>query len=265
MIKIIPSFIIAGGQKCGTTTLMNQLGQHPDIFILMNDIAYFSTRYHKGQKWYEKQFKKYSGEKAIGEKTPNYMNVIPAAQRIRNDIPDVKLIFILRNPVSRAYSHYWLLKQYGDEPLPFDQAVWTNTYLERGRYIEHLKRYAQLFPKEQMLILTLNELKEKPVDTYRKIFSFLGVDSSFVPENPQKKFLEGGQPRTLFLAKIAKILRFGFYTKALHSKVVQINTKKTIPKYPPMNEDIKKKLYEYFKPYNEELKKVYPELNISDW
>ncbi len=263
VILIIPSFIIIGAQKSGTTTLMNQLYQHPDIFILMNDIAYFSTRYHKGQKWYEKQFKNYSGQKAVGEKTPNYLHIPEAAIRIHNDIPNVKLIFILRDPVKRAYSHYWLLKQYDDEKLPFEKAVWTKNYIERGMYAKHLERYQKLFSREQMLILTLKELKENPVDTFKKIFEFLDVDSSFVLQNPNKKFLEGGQPRTRILAKSAKVCRFGFYTKKLHVKIVMFNTKKTNPKYPPMNEDIKKKLYEYFKPYNEELKKKYPELDIK--
>jgi len=265
VIFIFPTFIIAGGQKCGTMTLMYKLHQHHDIFILMNDIAYFSTRYHKGQQWYERQFKGYNGEKAIGEKTPNYLHIPEAAERIHKDIPNVKLIFILRDPVQRAYSHYWLLKQYNDEPLPFEKAVWTKSYIERGLYVKHLQRYEKLFSREQMLILILKELKEKPIDTFKRIFNFLGVDSSFVPQNPHEKILEGGQPRTKILAFSAKVCRFGLYTKKLHAKIVHFNTKKTIPRYPPMNETIKNELEKYFKPHNDKLREKYPEIDISHW
>lgn len=262
---ILPNFIIAGAQKSGTTTLMYKLRQHPDIFMLMNDVGFFNSRWEKGLDWYERQFKNYNGEKEVGEKTPAYLHIPKAAERIHDVIPNVKLIFILRDPVMRAYSHYWLLKQYDDEHLPFEKAVWTKSYIERGLYVKHLQRYEKLFSREQMLILTLKELKEKPVDTFKRIFNFLNVDSSFVPQNPQEKILEGGQPRTKILAKCAKACRFGLYTKKFHTKIISMNTKKTNPRYPPMNDTIKNELEKYFKPHNDKLREKYPEIDISHW
>lgn len=109
---MLPNFLIVGAQKCGTTSLHEYLYQHPQIYLPEGKETKFfaeDARYSKGITYYEDVcFSTYSGESAVGEVDPDYMYFEQALERIAEhlDLRTTKLIFVLRNPVDRAFSHY---------------------------------------------------------------------------------------------------------------------------------------------------------------
>jgi len=117
----LPNFLVIGVEKGGTTWLHAQLKKHPEIFLPQSKEIHFFNKYNSnlikhdyfqlGINWYADFFKQYKGQKVIGEVTPMYICDPEAPLRIQQTLPNVKLIAILRDPVRRAYSHYWMAKQ----------------------------------------------------------------------------------------------------------------------------------------------------------
>jgi len=121
--------------------------------------------FNKGRIWYEKHFDSCRNYKVVGEATPYYMYVPEVPERIYNMIPEAKLIFLLRDPVERAYSHYWHEVKTGWETLSFEEAIdiediriskselFKNhySYLDRGKYAVQIERFLKFFPKSQIL------------------------------------------------------------------------------------------------------------------
>lgn len=126
---MLPHFIICGTQKGGTTALLYYLRQHPNIYMPRREVHFFSWYWNKGVKWYKKHFRYGFRPVIFGEKSPSYMlNADVVAKRMKEVLPSPKLIFMLRNPVERAYSGYWMFYINGEENLPFDIAVWNEKW-----------------------------------------------------------------------------------------------------------------------------------------
>jgi len=270
MNMMLPTFIICGAQKGGTTALYDYLKEHPDICIPpKKELHYFDLNYYRGVKWYEKQFKgcKKNEINAIGEASPFYMYLEEVPERIHALLPDVKLIFILRNPIDRAYSHYWHEVKLGYEYLSFEKAIEKEeerlakgdlfskqhySYKDRGKYVIQLKRYRKYFPREQMLILVNEELRENPQYTMKKIFGFLGVDVSFTSSNWYTQHHKGKQPRIWKLQQLKGKLAGNLLGNKLGHLIDFMNLKEG---YPPMNHNVRKELAGYFEAYNMELER----------
>lgn len=110
------NFLIVGAMRCGTTFLAHCLGAHPDIYIpRAKEIHYFDVHFEKGPEWYKRKFSGAKKEHAVGEATQSYMYLDYVPPRIASLLPDARLIAILRNPVDRAYSHYWFHRALGVE------------------------------------------------------------------------------------------------------------------------------------------------------
>jgi hypothetical protein len=122
----LPSFFVVGAQKAGTTSLQDWLSQHPDICLPdIKETGFFNRDdvYIRGISWYVKQFPKCRSADVMGEINPEYMFCKKAAFRIREWIKSPKIIFLLRNPVDRAYSHYRMTVRRGYEELSFSNAL----------------------------------------------------------------------------------------------------------------------------------------------
>ena len=261
---VLPNFIICGTQKRGTTALYHYLREHPEIYMSeKKEVHFFDLNWNKGLNWYEKHFKVTSGAKAIGEASPFYMYLEEVPERIHEILPDAKLIFILRNPVDRAYSHYWHEVKLGFEYLTFEEAIKKEeerlsdgtifskqhySYKDRGKYIEQIKRFMKYFSKDQILILLNDDLKKNPVNVMRKVFEFLEVDPNFTSPNWHVPHYVGKQPRIWRLQRLKAKIPISF----VHGLIDRANLK---PGYPPVGPQIRMKLIEYFKPYNKELEK----------
>lgn len=189
------NFVCVGAQKAGTSSLHDILKQHSDICLAANKETHFfdeDENYAKGLDWYYDTFySHYSGEKICGECTPEYMFFEEVPERIFKAFgADIKIVFILRNPVDRAYSHYMMSKKRRYETMPFEEAIEVEnkritkdyfhkshySYLSRGYYSDQIKRYLEYFPKENMFFIRFEEdfVKNRKA-TIDELCSFLGV------------------------------------------------------------------------------------------
>ncbi|MCB9283020.1 MAG: sulfotransferase domain-containing protein [Lewinellaceae bacterium] len=182
----LPTFIICGAPKAGTTSLYHYLSQHPEVCMSsIKETDFFQHNYGKGLSWFKSLYEHYNGEKAIGEVSPGNMITPEAPQRIHDFIPDAKLIFILRDPIDRIWSHFQFEKYRGlIDPVEtfagFLSSPQKYPFLERykqlGFYYNQLKEYQQFFSPEQMLILQYEDFKEDPTSFVNCILGFIGVN-----------------------------------------------------------------------------------------
>ena len=123
----IPNFLIVGAQKSGTTTLYDILDMHPEVNMsIIKEINYFTSikKYSKGLKYYSSFFKEPKAEhKITGEASPGYMNTVVIPKMIYDDIGDVKIVMILRDPIKRAYSQYWDNRRHLSESLSESEII----------------------------------------------------------------------------------------------------------------------------------------------
>ncbi len=238
-----PDFLIVGAQKAGTTALHHFLLQHPEIVKQRGEVHFFDERFGKGAKWYQRRFPSdQNPNHLICDKSPYYLMHPTVPQRVHSLYPNVKILIVLRNPVDRAYSQFWMNKRSATkEPFAtFEEAIDAEknrlkgeekkisnnplypcrthriySYLGRGVYVKQIKRWLALFPREQIFIVDSNKLRNQPEDTMSQIFGFLGLPD-------------------------CSLIQF----RDKHSK------------YPPMNPETRKRLSDYFRPYNQELEEL---------
>ena len=198
---MLPSFIIAGGVATGTSFLSATLTHHPDIYLPKiqrpePNFFHYSWKFNQGMEWYQKTwFHEVANQRAVGERSSLLLPSDVAARRIKQTLPDVKLIFCLRNPLERAWGNYRFTVLEGFEPLPFDEAIlcesarmkqaegkWAevqpHAYLTRSRYSAHLEEFFALFGKERILLIKSEDLGRNPQENVRRVCEFLGVDST---------------------------------------------------------------------------------------
>jgi len=271
---MLPNFLIVGGMKCGTSALAHYLNEHPDVFIPGDELHFFNSEdaYKAGLKGYEECFRLHNGEAAVGEKTPTYSYHPLAPERIARALPDARLVWIFRNPVDRAYSHYWFFVSMGKERLSFEEALareplrmkrdFTMAYRDRSVYSTQVKNYLNLFSRDQMLFLLWEDLKRDPKLVLSKTCEFLGVRSDYEFTRVGTRRNVTYMPRSvslqwlsyqLFSRKGARILR----------QVKKLNRVDTAG-YPPMSVATRRSLESFFEPHNEELSDL-TGLNLSAW
>tara|TARA_B110000014_G_C20119440_1_gene592533 strand:+ start:2255 stop:3097 length:843 start_codon:yes stop_codon:yes gene_type:complete len=241
--RVLPDFIITGTVRSGSTSLYYNICEHPSVLeAAYDEIGYFDSNYHLGENWYRSMFPKLktmnkiknnTGYAITGEDTPFYFWKKEVVDRIYDILPDIKLIGIFRNPVDRAYSNYNLGVRMNTEQLGFGEAIdeeicfmedhsfrdtidRKRSYISKGIYAEQIKLWLDVFPKEQIHIISTEEMQKQPQDTLGKIFRFLDIPE-YAIKYPQKQ-------------KIAK--------------------------YEEMEPSIRKRLLEFYKPHNEKFFQV---------
>lgn len=185
---MLPNFIICGAAKAGTTALYDYLGQHPEVCLShAKETHFFSVHYHRGLAWYERFFDACHDHIAIGEASPSYMTHSDAPARIAAAIPNAKLIFMLRDPVARAWSNYWfdVSKGVQSPKESFSDSIRSargfRRYVKRGFYMEQIDRYLAHFPLDHMQFLFAEHLRSDRLSVLTTAFRFLEVDPDFVP------------------------------------------------------------------------------------
>lgn len=260
-IRLMPDFLIIGGQRCGTTSLYYYLTEQPGIISASyKEIYFFNNNFGKGLGWYRAQFpssiQKYFVKNVLkqnfvtGESTPYYLLYPHAPKRSFEIVPQVKLIALLRNPVDRAYSQYWKEMKEGFETWSFEDAVKGEheriagerekmlqdenyyshnfrhfSYLKRGIYVDQLQNWLRYYPREQMLILRSEDLYKDPTAVLQQTLHFLTVTGKQPSRN--KEFKNYSRP-----------------TKKGYTNM---------DKPPKMDTKIREYLIEYFKPHNARL------------
>jgi hypothetical protein len=186
----LPNFLICGAQKAGTTALYKHLSQHPDVFMSRpKETWFFDANYHRGLEWFATHFEGHEGESAIGEATARTMFVPEAPPRVKGHLPEAKLIFVLRNPIDRAYSQFHYSIYTGEfhtersfhEVIRDDESAFREEMIQRGMYARQLKRFDEYFDCDQMKVIFNEDLRQKTKETVQGVYEFLNVDSSFCP------------------------------------------------------------------------------------
>lgn len=184
-----PNFLVIGAARSGTTSLFQYLDPHPQIYMSqVKELNFFSNErfWNKGFGWYESRFARApAATEAIGEASTSYTKAPfteDVVQRIYDYRPDMKLIYIVRDPVARYISHYMKRVQTGLEKRTFSQTL-INLEKEpcawQGRYAYQISQYLRLFPEDQLLIRSMDDIRNRPDAVVRDIYRFLGVDESF--------------------------------------------------------------------------------------
>jgi hypothetical protein len=178
-------FFIIGAAKCGTSTLAGILGVHPEIsFCKVKEPFFFnypvSTDMHQisayHQLFIEKPGAKYGEASTLYSCYPEYSQT---EKRIYNYNPGAKIIYLMRHPVNRIRSHYWHnminKRTLYDKSKMFDEIQLDPTYLLRSRYGMQLEQYFSVFPKQNILMVFLENLISQPESALRDIYTFLKV------------------------------------------------------------------------------------------
>ncbi|MEM6403966.1 MAG: sulfotransferase domain-containing protein [Cyanobacteria bacterium P01_D01_bin.116] len=231
-----PNFLIIGQVKCGTSSLYGYLTQHPQILpAIRKEIQFWhiESTFNHGLDWYLSQFPAISSEPNLitGEATPLYINSQPAAERVFQTFPNIKLIVLLRNPIDQVISNYYMRVRGHVENISLEKAIalalkgtpqasnsdlseiYDRRYLRKGRYIEVISQWMNLFPKNQFLIVKSEDFFTETATTLNQVCQFLEVESYQIQEYP--KINQGS--------------------------------------YPPISHSMRQTLNDYFRPFNQQL------------
>ncbi|MBT8137181.1 MAG: sulfotransferase [Gammaproteobacteria bacterium] len=202
----LPDFIIGGAQKAGSTWLAEMLGHHPQLFVPPRELHFFDRDdyFARGEQWYRQFFTEAAEQQLCGEKTPDYLlaekadgSRMPAAARIREMLPEVKLLFVLRDPVTRAISalrhHLWFRRfpvSAGPDEILFGRHAaeaerWA--ILSNGLYSRQLRHYYDLFPSEHIRVWIFeDDVKGDPLALVQDAAAFIGVSADAARIDPDR-------------------------------------------------------------------------------
>ena len=183
--NVLPNLIVIGAGKCGTTSLHNYLGRHPQIAMAdAKELDFFTENWERGLSWYEWQFR---SAPVRGESSPSYSSypIYPGVpERMASVIPYARLVYLVRDPIERVISAYRYRRWMGWEHRNINEVVADigGDIIARSRYAFQLEQYVLCFPKEQIMVVDSAELRVRRMQTLAQIFSFLGVDDEFTSE-----------------------------------------------------------------------------------
>ena len=189
-------FVVIGAMKAGTTSLYNYLAQHPQLSVpcTEKEVNFFNNNSHwnAGISWYEKNFENNNLKR--GEVNPNYAmfprcQVVP--ERLYQFSPDVKIIYILRDPIERLRSHihHNYIKGFESRSITEiledqEDSLW---YIAYSKYYYQLEKFLTYFERSQILVTTLENLSKEPISVMSYIFDFLEVDKNFFLNSYREK------------------------------------------------------------------------------
>ncbi len=271
----LPNFVIVGAMKAGTSSFALTLRHHPQIFLPRKEVHFFDSGYwySKGLDHYASYFAGANGALAIGEKTPTYSIGAEVPERMHKAIPNAKLIWVFREPVARAYSHYWFFVSKGKEPLSFKEALAreaagettdrTMHYRDRSAYAAQVERFLAYYPRENMLFLLFEDLVRDHHAVLKRTCEFLGVDPDFRFSDTLEKENATKIPRSQIVQSTAYRL---FHKKGIRVLrwITAVNRRLGAEKYPPMDAEIKAELRAFYAPHNARLAEI-TGLDVSVW
>lgn len=219
-----PDFFVVGAPRAGTSSLYYYLVQHPDVYMTYpKEPNFFYNRKSPGspvleEKRLDEYLRLFEGipeHKQAGEASTSYLWSENAALEIKRFQPEAKIIIMLRDPVERAYSHYWHTMRYGgkfdtfeqaldNEPERIRQGMWHGFYyVDNGRYAGQVARYLDVFGRDSVKVYLFEDLFRDARGVCRDVFEFLGVDPD-APVETGKIYNRGGAPRNRLFARLIK-------------------------------------------------------------
>ena len=274
------SFLIVGTMKSGTSTLADLLNQSQNIYLPEDELHFFNNKYGFGFDWYENElnkdiplFKK-KESLLIGEKTPTYSYKKECAQKIFNYSKDLKLIWIFRDPVKRAFSNYLHAVKAGNEIRSFEYSIKHEEkrikknifkgYIERSKYIYQVKRFLEFFEISQMHFILFEDLISNQERVLSETMKFLECENDLISKKlpHSNKTILPKYP----LIRFGSVKLFGtnsLPTKAIHKINLTLN-KLSPNKKLQLDKNLEKDLRNYFLPFNKDLSKL-TKLDLSIW
>lgn len=185
----LPTFIVIGAMKCGTSSLHAYLGDHPQVFTSNpKELDFFveSKTWRRGVDWYKSQFEAVPGVLARGESSPNYSKFpvflgVPA--RMANVVPEARLVYLVRHPVDRIRSHLLHNSLHRKERRSLATVAFDPQYLACSSYSTQLDQFLEHFPEDQILVVTADALMHDRAASVARILRHIGVDPTILPGN----------------------------------------------------------------------------------
>ena len=256
--------------------------------------SFYEMEFDQGMEFYwEKYFSHWKGEKAIGDARPAHLVLPYVAKRIRQTVSKAKFIVIVRNPIDRIRSHWWMRSCNGMESLSFEDAIESNllaidagrtfqgdegrkvwqsriiapgkqrpVYLEFGHYAEQLEVYYGLFERNQFLVLFFEDLVADSIDLFRRIFLFLGVDPGITPL--EEVHYNAATSRMMYAMQ--KLDRWLGVPKTITPEARQWMKSALAPrrKARRIGDETRKMLVEYYRPHNRAMEML-TDRDLSHW
>jgi len=267
----LPDVILAGVSKAGSTTIAEYLSSGKYINFIKKEIHFYDINYNRGIEWYKQHFTGISGEK-----TPSYFYHYGVPEKIKSTNPNVKLIFVFRDPIKRAYSHYWHMVRTGWEKRSFEEVVRDEIILNRdvnelrymqlgifskskvsgvpylaiGFYDEHIKRWEKYFKRDNMFFMSIEALNEEAL---KKLCEFIEIPYY---EIGKKRENRGSGPKYKL---ISGVLPLFYFNSELHHYIMGINA----APYPPIKNNVKLLLKDYYYKTYVAMKKY--DLDVEKW
>lgn len=219
----LPAFLGIGALKAGTTTLHAWLEAHPQVSLAegRKEVMFFDRHWERGVDWYAAHFA-HAGGRVPGEVTPSYLFDPHAPARAASVVPGARLMVMLRDPIARLVSQhrfYCQERAYSGDLEAF-LADHPNA-VDRGLYAAQLRRWLACFPREQLLVLLLEEASADPEAAVARVYAHVGVDPTFVPPNLRERANESGTARLPRLRALARRAASWLYDHDLGA-VVQV-------------------------------------------
>jgi hypothetical protein len=205
----LPTFLIIGAAKAGTTALHTWLADHPQVCMSRpKETQYFSADHAAGG--YERAWAHWAGQPAIGESTPMYLALPYVPERIARTVPDAQLLAVLRDPADQAFSAWWMMRCLGGEPRSFEEAIddalaqgplsdaeaerrWQAVvhpaagttpgtfYLLMGSYRDAIQRYHRQVGADRLHVFLYEDLVRSPLAVTQAVCDIIGVDHALAP------------------------------------------------------------------------------------
>ncbi|BFM05370.1 sulfotransferase family protein [Halioxenophilus aromaticivorans] len=289
----LPDFYIIGAAKCGTTTLYKELEADGRIFFCSpKEPCFFDSdvAWDKGIDWYHSLFADATAGQLCGEASTNYTRwpqVEAVPERIHQYSPDAKLIYIMRDPVKRAHSHYvhrWTKETHRHKPF----TMGVREYIEQdpmcfdsGRYCDQIEQYLRYFPRDQVLLLVFEDMLADQQACLHRVYEFLGLQW----QEPQQQDLKSENVSADFryhlkrhqMMEKYKALKFmRNFTKLLPKSTRDFLYNKVVDKLPgyksidagfepvPLSEGDRQWLVELYRPHNQRLSQQFG-IDVSRW
>lgn len=267
----LPTFLVVGAMRSGTTSIAGYLREHPEVFVSTpKELHFFDWNWERGLDWYAERFSGAGSVRAVGEATPGYMYFGNALDRMAATCPEARLIVILRNPVDRAYSHYWFNRTLGIEDVGFDRAIEREperltthavrrvfAYVDMGRYVSQLEALCTHYARSSLHVVLFDDLISDPQSVFGSVCRFLQVDPDFTPSTLGVARNGYVEYRSRGVQRLVRSM-----PRSWQRPLQRLNRRPSA--YPSMGSHMRRKLDELFARDNERLSQ-WLERDLSSW
>jgi hypothetical protein len=271
----LPSFLIVGPPRTGTTWLHEVLSRRTNLPSPTKETRFFDVHFHRGLKWYRDHFPPAIPDLPVGEVAPTYFASKHARERVARIIPEAKVVCIFRNPVERVLSLYRLKRAYAMIPWSFDQAMDRDPeLLESGRYAMNLRAWQRALGAERVLASVYDDLRDGPQSYIESLADFIQIPRFSLTQS-EARHVNGSDtmthPRSYIRTRSARAVAEWFKARRFDSLVAAAR-KSPLQKvflsggraFAELSLDMSVRLYELFRPEVEELEAMLNR-DLSTW